>query len=109
MKTLPCDLRFALVSNLKQKKTMGFRLPAIRRASSAVTQAASVPKGYLAVYVGEKMKRFVILISYLSQPSFQELLIQAEEEFGYGHPMGGLTIPCKENAFVDLTSRLNGL
>ncbi|XP_052115430.1 auxin-induced protein X10A-like [Arachis duranensis] len=78
---------------------MGFRLPAIRKASSAVTQAASVPKGYLAVYVGEKMKRFVIPISYLSLPSFQDLLSQAEEEFGYGHPMGGLTIPCKEDAF----------
>ncbi|XP_016188453.2 auxin-induced protein X10A-like [Arachis ipaensis] len=78
---------------------MGFRLPAIRKASSAVTQAASVPKGYLAVYVGEKMKRFVIPISYLSQPSFQDLLSQAEEEFGYGHPMGGLTIPCKEVIF----------
>ena len=92
---------------------MGFRLPAIRRASFAVTQAASktveVPKGYLAVYVGEKMKRFVIPISYLNQPSFQELLSQVEEEFGYDHPMGGLTIPGREDAFLDLTSRLTGL
>ncbi|RYR61368.1 hypothetical protein Ahy_A04g018538 [Arachis hypogaea] len=63
---------------------MGFRLPAIRRASSAVSQESSkaveVPKGYLTVYVGDKMKR------------------------------GGLTIPCKEDAFMDLiTSCLNGL
>ncbi|XLR13545.1 hypothetical protein HN51_034450 [Arachis hypogaea] len=79
---------------------MGFRLPAIRRASS------EVPKGYLAVYVGEKMKRFVIPVSYLNQPLFQELLNQAEEEFGYDHPMGGLTIPCSEDAFLDLKSRL---
>ena len=92
---------------------MGFRLLAIGRGSSAVTEAASkaveVPKGYLAVYVGEKMKRFVIPISYLNQPSFQELLSQVEEEFGYDHPMGGLMIPCREDAFLDLTSRLNGL
>ncbi|KAK7258012.1 hypothetical protein RIF29_32388 [Crotalaria pallida] len=86
---------------------MAFRLPGIRRASF---QAASkVPKGYLAVYVGDKMKRFVIPISYLSQPSFQELLSQAEDEFGYNHPMGGLTIPCAEDAFLDLTSQLNRL
>ncbi|KAI4332783.1 hypothetical protein L6164_017664 [Bauhinia variegata] len=91
---------------------MGFRLPGIRRASFAANQASSksveVPKGYLAVYVGEEMKRFIVPISYLNQPLFQELLSQAEEEFGYDHPMGGLTIPCREDVFVDITSRLNG-
>ncbi|QCD88647.1 auxin-induced protein 6B-like [Vigna unguiculata] len=89
---------------------MGFRLPGIRRASSAANQASSkaveVPKGYLAVYVGEKMKRFVIPISCLTQPSFQDLLSQAEEEFGYDHPMGGLTIPCSEDVFQEITSLL---
>ncbi|XP_020214392.1 auxin-induced protein 15A-like [Cajanus cajan] len=92
---------------------MGFRLPGIRRSSFGVTKAASkaveVPRGYLAVYVGEKLKRFVIPISYLNHPLFQELLSQAEEEFGYDHPMGGLTIPCREDAFLDITSRLNRL
>ncbi|KAG4979447.1 hypothetical protein JHK84_033028 [Glycine max] len=77
--------------------------------TKAASKAVEVPKGYLAVYVGEKMKRFVIPISYLNQPLFQQLLSQAEEEFGYDHPMGGLTIPCSEDAFLDLTSRLNGL
>jgi SAUR family protein len=66
-----------------------------------------VPKGYLAVYVGEKMKRFVIPVSYLSQTSFQELLSQTEEQYGYDHPMGGLTIPCREDVFLDITSQLN--
>jgi SAUR family protein len=42
----------------------------------------------------------VIPISYLNQPNFQELLSQAEEEFGYVHPMGGLTIPCREDIFL---------
>ena len=93
---------------------MGFRLPAsIRRASFAANQASSktleVPKGYLAVYVGERMKRFVIPISYLTQSSFQDLLSRAEEEFGYDHPMGGLTIPCSEDVFQNITSPLNGL
>ncbi|KAF2301967.1 hypothetical protein GH714_030972 [Hevea brasiliensis] len=99
-------------------QNMGFRLPAILRAkqilqrSPSANQTASVamhvPKGYLAVYAGEKQKkRFVIPISYLSKPSFQDLLIQAEEEFGYDHPMGGLTIPCSENIFIDVISCLN--
>ncbi|KAG4985103.1 hypothetical protein AAZX31_12G033700 [Glycine max] len=92
---------------------MGFRLPGIRRASFAENQASSkaveVPKGYLAVYVGERMKRFVIPISYLTQSSFQDLLSRAEEEFGYDHPMGGLTIPCSEDVFQNITSPLNGL
>ncbi|KAK7341400.1 hypothetical protein VNO80_24329 [Phaseolus coccineus] len=89
---------------------MGFRLPGMRKTSFATNQASSkgmdVAKGHLAVYVGEKMKRFVIPVSYLNQPSFQDLLSQAVEEFGYDHPMGGLTIPCREDLFLDITSRL---
>ncbi|OIV93703.1 hypothetical protein TanjilG_16554 [Lupinus angustifolius] len=92
---------------------MGFRLPAIRRASLSANQASSkcveVSKGYLAVYVGDKKRRFVIPISYLNQPSFQDLLSQAEQEFGYDHPMGGLTIPCSEDIFRNTTSCLNRL
>ncbi|CAM8984585.1 hypothetical protein QQ045_008178 [Rhodiola kirilowii] len=67
-----------------------------------------VPKGHVAVYVGEiQMKRFVVPVTYLNHPSFAALLKRAEEEFGYNHPMGALTIPCREEAFIDLTSRLN--
>ncbi|KAI9127331.1 hypothetical protein K1719_001890 [Acacia pycnantha] len=46
----------------------------------ASSKSGEVPKGYLTVYVGEEMKIFVILISYLNRPLFQELLSQAEEE-----------------------------
>ena len=89
---------------------MGFRLPGIRRSSSfsrnsMSSKGADVPKGFLAVYVGDEMKRFVIPISYLNNPAFQDLLSQAEEEFGYDHPMGGLTILCSENVFLDVTSK----
>ncbi|KAJ6927342.1 auxin-induced protein 15A-like [Populus alba x Populus x berolinensis] len=94
---------------------MGFRLSAIVRAkqvlqlspSTASQGASNVPKGCLAVYVGEiQKKRFVIPISYLNQPNFQEMLSQAEEEFGYVHPMGGLTIPCREDIFLAVISCL---
>ena len=83
---------------------MAIRMPRIIKSSTV----ADVPEGHFAVYVGEKQKkRFVIPISFLSQPLFQDLLSQAEEEFGFDHPMGGVTIPCSEDVFVDLTSRLN--
>jgi len=65
-------------------------------------------QAYGVVNVGEKMKRFVILVSYLNQPSFQDLLSQAEEEFGYEYPMGGLTVPCSEEVFQRITSCLSG-
>lgn len=78
-------------------------------ASQATSKSVDVRKGYLAVYVGERQKkRFIIPVSFLNQPSFQELLSKAEEEFGFNHPMGGLTIPCKEEIFIDITSSLNG-
>ncbi|CAN1143158.1 Auxin-responsive protein SAUR20 [Linum perenne] len=75
----------------------------ILRASS---RFQDVPKGFLAVYVGEtQRKRFLIPVSYLSQPSFQDLLSIAEEEFGFDHPMSGLTIPCSEETFASVTSK----
>ncbi|MCH98463.1 auxin-induced protein, partial [Trifolium medium] len=85
---------------------MGFRLPSIIRSRGSYSKGVDVPKGYLAVYVGDQMKRFVIPISYLNQPSFQGLLNQTEEQFEYDHPMGGLTIPCREDVFFEITSRI---
>ncbi|XP_023554216.1 indole-3-acetic acid-induced protein ARG7-like [Cucurbita pepo subsp. pepo] len=93
---------------------MGFRLPSIIHAKPSLRRSTSsgngaspkyldVPKGYFTVYVGEGQKKhFVIPLSYLNQPLFQDLLSQAEEEFGYDHPMGGITIPCNEDDFVNL-------
>ncbi|XVF67852.1 hypothetical protein PTKIN_Ptkin10aG0155000 [Pterospermum kingtungense] len=80
---------------------MAIRLPRIASSS-----AKKVPKGYFAVYVGENQKRFVIPVSFLNRPSFQDLLGLSEEEFGYSHPTGGLRIPCNEGIFLDVTSRL---
>ncbi|GFP85960.1 indole-3-acetic acid-induced protein arg7 [Phtheirospermum japonicum] len=76
----------------------------------AVAKQDYVPKGHLAVYVGENNKnRFVVPISYLNHPLFQNLLKSYEEEYGFDHPMGGLTIPCTENTFKNVTSYLNRL
>nr|XP_011465790.1 PREDICTED: auxin-induced protein 15A-like [Fragaria vesca subsp. vesca] len=99
---------------------MGFRFPRI-----ANSKTSDIPKGYFAVYVGESQKkRFVVPISYLNEPLFLDLLSQAEEEFGYHHPsvspssssestlisnnpMGGITIPCSQDTFLDITSHLS--
>ena len=97
---------------------MAIRLPIIRSAKKVLLRNLSngreeatlmfgnVPKGYIPVYVGEEQKRFVVPISYLNKPAFQELLGEAEEEFGFDHPKGGLTIPCSEEIFINLTSQL---
>ncbi|KAK6916663.1 Small auxin-up RNA [Dillenia turbinata] len=95
-------------------KIMGIKLPVVLQAKQILRRSlanklnSNVPKGYLAVYVGEmEKKRFLVPVSYLNQPSFQDLLRKAEEEFGFDHPMGGLTIPCAEDTFLDLTSQFD--
>ncbi|KAI3850637.1 hypothetical protein MKW92_009787 [Papaver armeniacum] len=90
----------------------GLRLPAkvFHKSLSVASTTSNVPKGYLAVYVGEyekEKKRYLVPISYLNHPTFQDLLHKSEEEFGFNHPTGGLTIPCNEEMFIDLTSRLS--
>ncbi|MBA0675410.1 hypothetical protein Goari_016956 [Gossypium aridum] len=89
---------------------MGFSLPRIFNAKPSLKRTLSsletivIPKGHFPVYVGEvENKRFVVPISFLKHPSFQNLLSQAKKEFGFSHPMGALTIPYSEEAFIDLT------
>lgn len=81
-------------------------LKSLSRGKESARMSTKVPKGYVAVYVGEEQKkRFTVPISCLNEPEFQELLSMAEEEYGFDHPMGGLTIPCSEDIFINVTSR----
>ncbi|XP_076894969.1 auxin-responsive protein SAUR21-like [Bidens hawaiensis] len=81
---------------------MGFKLQ-----STCKENQSQVPKGYFPVYVGEKHKtRYVVPLSLLEHPLFQSLLRKSEEEFGFKHPMGGVTITCPEDDFINITSRL---
>ncbi|XP_010530796.1 PREDICTED: auxin-induced protein 15A [Tarenaya hassleriana] len=95
-------IRFAIPNATKQISRLNSFVN--RNKSSSSSSSDHVPKGHVAVYVGEKVekKRFVVPISYLNHPSFREFLNRAEEEFGFDHPTGGLTIPCREEAFLDL-------
>jgi len=92
---------------------MGFHLPHILIATLAANQASSkavdMPKGFLVIYVGERTKLFAIPISYLNQPSLQDLLSQSKDEFGNDHSMDGVTIPCSKNVFQHIDYRLSGL
>ncbi|ESQ37534.1 hypothetical protein EUTSA_v10002886mg [Eutrema salsugineum] len=77
----------------------------IEAATTRKRAASAEPKGVLAVYVGESQKnKYLVPNSYLSQPSFQALCSKSEEEFGFD--MGGLMIPCREDTFITMTSRL---
>ncbi|KAM4071170.1 hypothetical protein ACB094_11G041500 [Castanea mollissima] len=50
----------------------------------AASKSLDVPKDYLVVYVGEgEKKRFVIPISFLNKPTFQQLLNKAKEGLLY--------------------------
>ena len=90
---------------IQAKKVLGRSFSNWSRSSSSSVDI--IPKGHLAVYVGDQEKRrFVVPLSLLDQPSFQDLLRQSEEEFGYDHPMGGLTIPCREDVFIHVASGL---
>ncbi|KNA20090.1 hypothetical protein SOVF_055600 [Spinacia oleracea] len=90
---------------------MAIRFPSVLAAAKQMLAKNQqvVPKGHIPVYVGEQAqkKKYVVPLSYLSHPVFQDLLQRAEEEFGFNHPMGALTIPCTEQTFFSLTSELS--
>lgn len=66
-----------------------------------------MPKGHIVIYVGEtEKKRFIVSIPFLNHLSFQNLLSRAEEEYRFNHPMGALTIPCAEEAFIDILDNM---
>ncbi|KAL9270724.1 Auxin-responsive protein SAUR19-like protein [Drosera capensis] len=90
------------------KKILGRALSAGKRQRSVSFNDDHIPKGHIAVYAGEdSKKRFVIPITYLNHTLFIDLLHRVEEEYGYVHPMGGLTIPCSEDHFLSLISHIS--
>ncbi|XP_023758548.1 auxin-responsive protein SAUR36 [Lactuca sativa] len=68
----------------------------------------AVPKGKMAVYVGQKdgdFKRVLVPVIYINHPLFGQLLREAEEEYGHDHP-GGITIPCRFSDFENVNTRI---
>ncbi|KAK8718391.1 hypothetical protein V6N13_045626 [Hibiscus sabdariffa] len=67
-----------------------------------------VPKGHLAVYVGQNngdFHRVLVPVIYFNHPLFGELLREAEKEYGYSHP-GGITLPCGFSEFERVQTRI---
>ncbi|CAN8234590.1 unnamed protein product [Cochlearia groenlandica] len=61
---------------------------------------SDVPSGHVAVYVGSGCRRFVVRATYLNHPLIRNLLVQAEEEFGFVN-QGPLVLPCEESVFEE--------
>ncbi|XP_060211098.1 auxin-responsive protein SAUR36-like [Lycium barbarum] len=72
------------------------------------SKQVSVPKGHLAVYVGEKKDdtcRIVVPVMFFNHPLFAELLREAELVYGYNYP-GRIQIPCRVSQFENVKSRI---
>ncbi|AES60641.1 putative small auxin-up RNA [Medicago truncatula] len=78
-----------------------------KNACSGKKLPSDVPRGHLAVTVGETNRRFVIRADYLNHPVLQELLDQAYEGYGF-NKSGPLSIPCDEFLFEDILLSLGG-
>ncbi|CAI9772492.1 unnamed protein product [Fraxinus pennsylvanica] len=68
----------------------------------------SVPKGHLAVYVGDEKDdtcRVLVPVMYFNHPLFGELLREAEKIYGFNHP-GGIQIPCKKSEFENVQMKI---
>lgn len=87
-------------SNSSGSKSIKFLKRTLSLSDNSVCNASTsaVPKGYLAVCVGQELKRFVIPTEYLSHQAFHILLREAEEEFGF-QQTGVLRIPCEVSVF----------
>ncbi|XWS49787.1 hypothetical protein CRYUN_Cryun12cG0032700 [Craigia yunnanensis] len=67
-----------------------------------------VPKGHLAVYVGEsegETRRMVVPVIYFNHPLFGELLKEAERVYGFNQS-GGITLPCGISEFEKVKMRI---
>ncbi|KAL8253701.1 hypothetical protein R6Q59_031922 [Mikania micrantha] len=68
-----------------------------------------VPKGHLAVYVGEKegdVHRVLVPVFYFNHPLFVDLLREAEKVYGFNYD-GGIHVPCRISEFQNLQTKIN--
>ncbi|KAK8685016.1 hypothetical protein V6N13_041027 [Hibiscus sabdariffa] len=64
-----------------------------------------VPKGHLAVYVGESEVRVVVPVIYFNHPLFGELLKETERVYGFNQS-GGIRLPCGISEFEKVKMRM---
>ncbi|KAL3536263.1 hypothetical protein ACH5RR_004724 [Cinchona calisaya] len=78
-----------------------WQLLSLQSVHEKKTIPRDVPKGHLAVYVGEYQKRFVIKITLLKHPLFRALLDHAREVYDFTAD-SKLCIPCDESIFLNV-------
>ncbi|KVH97102.1 auxin-responsive protein SAUR36 [Cynara cardunculus var. scolymus] len=89
-------------------KNSGFQQKNLVLGKGLAQPRAAVPKGKMAVYVGQKdgdFKRVLVPVIYINHPLFGQLLREAEEEYGHNHS-GGITIPCRISEFENVKTRI---
>ncbi|KAL8062466.1 hypothetical protein ABFX02_02G149300 [Erythranthe guttata] len=74
-----------------------------------IEKPAPVPKGHMAVYVGQKdggdFQRIFVPVAFFNHPLFGDLLKESEKEYGFNYP-GGITIPCRISEFERIQTRI---
>ncbi|KAL4558319.1 hypothetical protein LXL04_036517 [Taraxacum kok-saghyz] len=65
--------------------------------------SCTTPTGFIALYIGDERRRFVVPTGYLSHPLFKMLLDKASDEFGFEQKQG-LVVPCTVTAFQEVVS-----
>ncbi|KAL9998374.1 putative small auxin-up RNA [Helianthus debilis subsp. tardiflorus] len=68
-----------------------------------------VPKGHLAVYVGEKEDsayRVLVPVVYFNHPLFGDLLREAEKAYGFNYD-GGIHVPCRISEFENVQMKIS--
>ncbi|KVH89198.1 auxin-responsive protein SAUR36 [Cynara cardunculus var. scolymus] len=96
-------------------KNPGFRWGYLRVGRDPIVEAdpispphAAVPKGKMAVYIGQNdggFERVLVPVIYINHPLFGQLLRKAEAEYGHDHA-GGITIPCRISEFENVKTRI---
>ncbi|KAK1438715.1 hypothetical protein QVD17_04525 [Tagetes erecta] len=72
-------------------------------------EKSEVPKGHLAVYVGEKgndAHRILVPVIYFNHPLFGELLRESEKVYGFDYD-GGIHVPCRISEFENVQTKIN--
>ncbi|PON99958.1 Small auxin-up RNA [Trema orientale] len=77
------------------------RIAGAAARAAAAPPPSDVPAGHVAVCVGSSCRRFIVRATHLNHPMFKNLLVQAEEEYGFANH-GPLSIPCDEASFEEV-------
>ncbi|KAL4201041.1 hypothetical protein AMTRI_Chr02g256610 [Amborella trichopoda] len=97
--------RFLEIARKWQKKAMSQRRRISLKRSTSNRMDSVAVEGHFVIYTVDG-SRFVIPLAFLNRPIFQELLLVAEEEFGFTG-CRPLIVPCESFVMEYIVSLLN--